>query len=420
MRIAVDVRALQLGSEYRGIGAYLLNLLRRMPVADGPHRFSFLRYDDSDPLLSLRLPPGSYDEILLDRPDESGGGRAAAWRRRYQEAFLNDFGDVAHRDLDVFWQPDFHQGVPSLPGTRVVVTMYDLIPLVMPEAYLPSRRERLRRDGRSLRLAARYFVSGEVWDRKYRRCLDQVDRADTVLSISEATSRDLQRFLGLDPTRIATIPLGAPAAPAAGAGTADESVADLEGREFLLFIGGVDHRRRLDHLVGAFDELRRRGRELDLVLVGYDFTIMNDIHHLEGRRALAASPYAGDIRVLGYVSDEVKHWLYRRAAAFVFPSTYEGFGLPLLEAMVERCPVITYRNSSLIEVGGDAVVFVDPPGPRPLADAVEGLLDDPARRQAMLEAGLERAKAYSWDRCAADTLEVLTARPGRGAGNGCP
>ena len=129
----------------------------------------------------------------------------------------------------------------------------------------------------------------------------------------------------------------------------------------------------------------------------------------KGLRALRETRYPDDIDVLGYVEDEEKDDLYRRASAFVFPSAYEGFGLPVLEAMAHRCPVVAYDNSSIPEVAGDAAVLVAEPGPAPLAGAIGSLLDDPQRRSALVAAGVERVRLFSWERCAERTLAELRA-----------
>lgn len=405
MRIAVDLRALQLGSEYRGIGAYLVQLLRRFPISDGPDRFVFLRFDESDPVAALGLADGGYDEIIVDR-GRPVTGKVSAMRRLWDEAFHSDFGSLVDGDVDVFWQPDMYQGVPDFTETRVVVTMYDLIPMIMQAEYLPSRPQRLRRDGRDVKTWIRAFLSGEVADRKYRRCVSQVSRADTVLSISEATTDDLVRLLDIPRRRVVTIPLGAPQPLEE---PDDDHGSGRDGRPFLLFIGGVDHRRRVADLVGAFEVLRDEGRPLDLVLVGRDFESMNEVHHQKGLRALRETRYPDDIDVLGYVDDDEKDDLYRRASAFVFPSAYEGFGLPVLEAMAHRCPVVAYDNSSIPEVAGDAAVLVADPGPGPLADAIGALLDDPERRSELVAAGIDRVRLFSWDRCAQRTLDELRA-----------
>lgn len=406
MRIAVDLRALQLGSEYRGIGAYLVNLLRRFPLAEGDHEWVFVRYTGGDPAAAISREAQRCEEIVVDRDEITG--KLSAVRHHWREATTSTFGDADDRALDLFWQPDFLQGVPDIDHVPTVVTMYDLIPMVLPDAYLPGAWDRWTNTV-GLRNKLGYLISGGAWKHKYRRCAQAVAGAEHVLSISEWTSRDLQRILGLDPAAITTVPLGTPdeLPGATGERDADPSVAQLIGRQFLLFIGGVDHRRRLADLVVAFEQLRDRGHDLDLVLVGRDLENLHEVHHADTRRALLDSPHRGRIHNLGFVNEPVKHWLYANAFAFVFPSVYEGFGLPLLEAMVNRCPVISYRNSSLTEVGGDAAILLDPGGPDQMTDAVEGLLLAPDRRRTLIEAGVAQAARYSWDRCAADTLAAL-------------
>jgi glycosyltransferase involved in cell wall biosynthesis len=176
----------------------------------------------------------------------------------------------------------------------------------------------------------------------------------------------------------------------------------LAFREYLLFVGNVEPRKNLVGLLRAYDSLRRgRRRGPALVIAGgagwKNRAILD---------AMAASPYTADIRIVGYVPEGELAALMNGAIAFVYPSLYEGFGLPPLEAMACGTPVITSNRSSLPEVVGDAALLVDPENTSDLALAMARLVDDAPLREALRERGLVRARAFSWQRTAELTSAV--------------
>lgn len=126
---------------------------------------------------------------------------------------------------------------------------------------------------------------------------------------------------------------------------------------YMLFVGGADPRRRLADLVYAFNLLRAQGHKINLMLTGDTMLGPNSIPNDEARRALLSSSYLDDIYLLGFVDNPTREWLYQNALAFVYPSRYEGFGLPILEALQYGTTVITYSNSSISEIAGPYVKF---------------------------------------------------------------
>ena len=135
----------------------------------------------------------------------------------------------------------------------------------------------------------------------------------------------------------------------------------LPDTPFLLFVGGADPRRKLADLVHAFNLLRAQGHDLHLVLAGDTMLGPNSVPNDEARKALLGSSYLDDIYQLGFVNDATREWLYQNALAFVYPSRYEGFGLPILEAMRYGTPTLTYRNSSLQEIADSLAIFASDP-----------------------------------------------------------
>jgi glycosyltransferase involved in cell wall biosynthesis len=251
------------------------------------------------------------------------------------------------------------------------------------------------------------FLRTHTWARRFshRVLLRRLARrADHVLTISEHTKRDAIRHLGLPEARVTATPLAA-----------DESLAPIECVEridalreryalpprYLLHVGTIEPRKNLRRLVEAFGHATRSHRDVALVLAGAPG--WGDVGLEE---AIAAQGLDGRVRLLGFVAEGDLPALYTGAQALVYPSLYEGFGLPPLEAMQCGCPVVTSNVSSLPEVVGDAGLQVEPTSVAELAQAIERVLDDSALRQRLRQAGLERAKLFTWRRTAEVTADV--------------
>lgn len=262
---------------------------------------------------------------------------------------------------------------PARGSFRRVVTIHDLIYAVHPEAHFGVRALGMRV---LVPLAAR--------------------RSQRVIAPSAATAADVERVLGVPRSRVDVVPNGLGA-------TSDVTPApegevrrrlDLGSRPLLLSVSAKRPHKNLPTLLDALARMPRDGRPV-LVVPGYPTP-----HEAELRaraRKLGVEP---DVRLLGWVSDAFLEGLYATAAAFVFPSLYEGFGLPVLEAMARGVPVACSDRSSLPEVGGDAAVYFDPSDPAAIAAAVAGLLEDPVAAAGLREAARARAAGFTWERSA--------------------
>ena len=213
-------------------------------------------------------------------------------------------------------------------------------------------------------------------------------RADIVLAVSKATAADAARYAGVDPRRVRVVPEAADEVFAPKAGAA-ERVRQRWGVEpgYLLFVGALDARKDPSSLLRAWNAARAERPELKLVVAGDP-----------GRQAPAAMPEA---RMLGRVADTELADLYTAAGSFIFPSRYEGFGLPCLEAMACGCPVAAFRNSSVPEVVDDAGERVDDGDADALGRAGARMSAESGRWRRL---GLERAKAFSWRKAARQTI----------------
>jgi len=227
-------------------------------------------------------------------------------------------------------------------------------------------------------------------------------RADRVIAISRAAARDIEEHLGVPGDQIDIIPLGFGGVPRIT--PRDES--DLRARfglghgPIVLNVGAKKRHKNQIRLVQALAGVREAVPDAQLVVAGastpYEAELRTEAAHLGLAQAVALP---------GYVSDADLEGLYAAAAAFVFPSLNEGFGLPVLDAMARGVPVVTSSTSSLPEVAGDAALFVDPTSVDEIASATARVLTDRALRERLVAAGRARPSAFTWDRAAAATLE---------------
>jgi glycosyltransferase involved in cell wall biosynthesis len=341
MRIGIDARAA--AEERAGRGTMVRELLLALARSDADHEFDLVAR-------------GPWDAPLDER---------FAWRRidRPDPAWNLIAGTTAHRHADVFLSTNSYL---TAWFTRIpaVVTVCDMV--AFDDALAPQRRAR--------------------WIE--RATLPRADRrAAALTAISEATARDLTtRFPRAAGKTTVTL-------LAADERFAEDGPRAQLGAPYVLAVGTLEPRKNLPRLIEAFAGL---DGPHELVLVGaagWD-TAETD----------AAIAGAEHVRRLGHVSDEELRALYRGAALFAYPSLYEGFGLPVLEAMAAGAPVLTSNLSSLPEVGGDAAFYCDP---RDVSSIREGLARGLAEGPARVAAGRAHAAAFSWDRHAAQTLAVL-------------
>lgn len=256
------------------------------------------------------------------------------------------------------------------------------------------------------------FHLGKKYDRArmfYGRVIARhlASRQDQIITISQNTARDVRQFFNIEPGRIRVIYNGVehnrffP-------GSREQAQAEMAQRynlqaPFFLYVARLEHPAK-NHvrLINAFSQFKNQtGSDWQLVFGGSDW------HGAEAiRAAVQQSPFAPDIRLLGFVSNENLPNLYRAADVFVYPSLYEGFGMPPIEAMACGCPVLCSTCGSLGEVVGSAAAIINPEDVDSMANQLGSLASDAALRERLRTAGLVQAKKFSWVRTAADTLSV--------------
>ena len=363
MRIAIDARKLR---DY-GIGTYVRNLLRHLSRLDSTTEYVILcRTQDCGVVEDL-------GENFRAVPERAAGYSVSEQLRVPM--------DLRREGADLFHAP--HYVLPPLTPCRSVVTIHDCIHLRFPQ-YLSNR------------LAYAYARSA-LWIATHR--------SSRVLTVSEASKRDILRYYRVPPPKIDVIYNAID--ERFGAVPDEEEVERVRERyqlndPFVLYAGNIKPHKNLERLIEAFHTIRRGELEhVKLLIIGDEISKYATL-----RRAVHKYKLHKHVRFFGFVPDQTLAILYRLAGVFVFPSLYEGFGLPPLEAMASGTPVITSNVSSLPEVVGDAAILIDPYQPDAIADAMRRVLTDTALREDLRRRGLERVREFSWDRSVRRVREI--------------
>ncbi len=242
----------------------------------------------------------------------------------------------------------------------------------------------------------------------------QAERATKIITVSESTKNDLINLYGIDPKKIRVIYSGIEQESRIKnqESRIDEIKAKYRLPEcFILYLGTLEPRKNLVGLIRAYELLRKKLMIHDskfiipkLVIAGGKGWLYKEIFD-----TIEKSKYVKDIILTGFVEEDDKQYIYKFADLFVYPSFYEGFGFPPLEAMSHGVPVITSNVSSLPEAVGDSAIMIDPYDHDELARAMERILTEDKLRNILIRKGLERIKKFSWQNCARETLETLTS-----------
>jgi glycosyltransferase involved in cell wall biosynthesis len=380
MLIGIDAsRALR--GQRTGTERYALEVIRHMLALPEANHHQWRLYVDRRPTNDDPLAP----DVL---PNHAGWCVLPARRMWTHRALAAE--TLAHPP-DVLFVPS--HVIPFVIPTRrlppAVVTVHDLGYHFFPKAH-----------GWWQRL---YLEWGTRWS---------VAAATQTIAISHATAADLQRLLGTSAAKIVVVHEGANALPVP---TIDEMAAVRArfalNRPYALYVGTLQPRKNLVRLIEAYEQwCRSSNHNVDLVLAG-------KVGWLSDKIVARAqqSGHASQIHLTGYVEDAELPALIAGACLFAYPSLYEGFGLPILEAQGLGVPVMTANNSSLSEVAGDAALYVDPTDVDAIAQAMLRLSQDEALRQELIAAGRRNVERFSWEKAAAETLAVLeeAARRGR-------
>ncbi len=355
MPILIDATSLLLRSA--GVKSYTYNWLRSLREIAEPgeiRAFPFLNglgyFTHEKSVLS---PIETYPRLAMLYAVNAPGNPMLEW--------IASRADVFHVSNQL------RRNIPKRP--KITATVHDLTCWLMPELHTPAN---VRAD--------QFFAEHTL------------KRADRLIAVSENTRQDAIRILGIAPEKIVTIYSGIPgvyfdAAPAAGA------------KPYVLFVGTIEPRKNLEVLLDAWAGMRFRS-DFDLVIAGPAGWSSEKIM----ARLVLGEP---GVKYLGYVPEAEMPGLTAGATAFVYPSLYEGFGFPVVQAMAAGVPVITSNTSCLPEVAQGGAIFVDPRSVGDLRAAMEKLLDAPSLRSQLAKEGRARADRFRWDICARESLRFF-------------
>lgn len=287
---------------------------------------------------------------------------------------MHQMGNFQLRNYDLYFEPNF---IPQkIRAKRMVTTVHDFSFYLYPEWHPEERIQ--------------YFS---------KNFFRQIERADVIITMSDFVAGEAREIIKSCNSKIVSIPEGY-----------DKNIFNPNGNaevgtgtrgNYILYVGSIEPRKNLVNLLKAYLLLPgHMRREFKLVLAGF-----KGWHNAEIEVML--EKLRGSVEYLGYISDEELANLYRNASCFVYPSFYEGFGLPPLEAMACGCPVVVSDRASLPEVCGDGALYVDPNGPDSIAEGIHKTLTDTSLRERLVQKGFERANLFSWEKTVEEHIKVF-------------
>lgn len=355
MKIGIDVRE-GLKEKRAGKGEYVYQLVTEL-IRHAEHQFVLF----GDNVLPAEWKLANVQEKIW---------RAPGWLWQGWAVFYLNFGHA----VDVYLSTTSVIVPAFVWRTPVVTVLFDFVSFLFPSQH---------------KLKAVLFE--KIWMRP------AINRSRALLAISQSTKNDAIKLFGVSPDKVTVSYLG----PAVSSKIAP---IPLPASPIILFVGTLEPRKNVALLVEAFNQLRTQNVSCSLLLAG-GWGWQNEAI----KAAIERSPFASDIKVLGYVSEAQKTFLYQHAVVLAFPSRYEGFGMPPLEAMSMGLPVVAANVSSLPEVVGDAGLLISPASVDELTVAIKRVLQDGALRDQLKQRGLEQSRKFNWQRTADVTLGVLTS-----------
>ncbi len=414
MKIGIDIRTL-MDAQYSGVSEYALNLIREIIRLDNNNQYRLFYNCFGDCLSIPRFPADNVKLVKYNYPNK-------LLNYLYFKFFNYPKIDQA-LGVDVFFMPHINF-IGMSGGARSLIAVHDLSFLRYPEFFS----------------ARKNFWHSMVNVKKLVR------RFNTIVAVSENTKRDIVELCGVNESNIKVIYAGVGEeyrkinfqfSPIRGQAifnfsaiggsayggktnhnsqifkqnTDERNLMEVKNKynlpnKFILYLGTVEPRKNVDGIIRAYNEVRSQNLELrniKLVIAGNRGWKSKSIY-----KEWERSEFKNDIKFLNYVDGEDKVYLYNLASVFVYPSFYEGFGFPPLEAMASGLPVIASFSSSLPEVAGDAAIMVDPYNINDLARAMAEILTDNNLRNKLIARGLAQAKKFSWEKTAKEYLKLFS------------
>lgn len=346
-----------------GVSVYTLNLLTYFQKHSNENTL-FNVYLRSKPKNFLPEQTEHFKYITVPGP--------FAWSQFFLPLYLK-----THRSVDIFFSPAHY--APRYSAVPFIVTIHDLSYFYYPDEFL-------KKDLYKLRHWTEYSVH----------------KATKIIAVSKTTKKDILKFYNVPDEKVAVIYNGYEKDLMTQETQHDEKFDISTLKNYILYVGTVQPRKNITTLIKAFAIFRQTNPDFKLVIVGKKGWMYKEIYNEVEKLQLKDS-----VLFTGYLSDDTLKKLYKNAFCFVLPSLYDGFGIPILEAMSYDCPVIASFTASLPEIGGEACLYFDPTKPEELSDKLNTLKEKTSLRNELIQKGIEQIKAFSWDTCGKETLELI-------------
>ncbi len=343
-----------------GIGTYTYEIARRLKDDDELHfcgnLFNFCgRNDNSEALKGIEMP-------MIERRIFPYGVYRRIWNclpLGYESFF------PTNADLSIF----FNYIVPPRIHGKTITTIHDMTYLRFPETVDKSNLRRIER-------GIKYSI----------------ERSNRILTLTEFSKREIIDFLGVPAEKIELIPCAASVSDDYADFSETAAKYNIE-KPYIFYVGTIEPRKNLPRLIEAFGLVKEKYHIPHRLVIAGGKGWQEDAFY----DAIEKCPAKEDIQLIGYIYTPEKNTLYKNAAAFLFPSLYEGFGIPPLEAMYHNCPVVASNAASLPEVCGEAAAYVDPLDAESIAGGIWKVVSDEAFAQDMRKKGIEREKLFTWE-----------------------
>lgn len=371
MKIGFDVSIL--AKDLSGIGQYVSHMIQNMMHIEDSKQHDFYLFTHDELKLPLTL-PDNWHLVFYGGPKHKQMRYLTRMHRYLKQHGIDIF--VGTRPCLPLFRPG---------NTQYAVVVHDLIPLFMPQYFTKS-----------------FSLRFKLFTKICRR------NSDTFIAVSEATRRDIRTYMNVPDDKIHVIYEGASTSirPMDDCPEMADTMAKYHiDAPYLLCLATVEPRKNMLRTIQAYEQCLSGDFPYKLVIVGGRGWNNGDIYEYVQQHGNLKD----HVIFTGYATDEEVTHIYANASLFVYASLYEGFGLPVLEAMQSGVPVITSDVSSLPEVAGDACLLIDPYNVEQIRDAIMQVISSPELQQQMIQDGLQQARKFSWEKCAAETYQLITS-----------
>lgn len=369
MTVGINAHLLSFSADYRttGIGLYVQKVLQSIHNKSYP-----LTLFGSDPKIKKVYPNFNFIQSSFNTKNP--------WIRILWEQLLCDH-QIKKHNIDILHSPMHALPLIGAKRYKTVVSIHDLAFALYPQFYTGGKQKYLA------------YITKQ-----------SAKKADKIIALSENTKKDIMRLYNIREQKIEVVYAGLSIKPSKLTPQQEKKIAARLNlpEKYLLFVGTMEPRKNIQGLLDALIQLAKEKKErYTLVIAGPKGWKYDSIEE-----RIKTYETLGQIIKTGYLSEEELHFVYNKASIFLFPSFYEGFGSPVLEAMALGAPVISSHVASIPEVGGNAICYIDPYNTNDLAEKISWIFNNPEEQEKMKKTGIKQAESFTWEKTASQIISV--------------